>query len=156
MTFAEDSKTFLTAGAHRTPRGFTVLRWDAATGRLLGECLRLEKAPPEILFSPGGKTLLAAGRNNWIRLYDMATGESVALEHPEGNVFTHGTFSPDERVVLTSHFLPGKSPEGVEIKIPEARLWDAATGQPVGEPLPHRDPIEAVAFHPAGKVFLIA
>ncbi len=51
-------------------------------------------------------------------------------------------FSPDGKTVLT-----GSADK-------TARLWDAATGQPIGPPLPHRDAVQAVAFSPDGKTVL--
>ena len=48
-------------------------------------------------------------------------------------------FSPDGKTVLT----------GSDDKT--ARLWDASTGQPIGQPLTHQDAVRAVAFSPDGK-----
>ena len=35
-----------------------------------------------------------------------------------------------------------------------ARLWDAATGKPIGQPLPHGSAVTAAAFSPDGKIVL--
>ena len=35
-----------------------------------------------------------------------------------------------------------------------ARLWDAATGQPIGPPLTHKGAVDAVAFRPDGKTLV--
>ena len=51
-------------------------------------------------------------------------------------------FSPDGKAVLT----------GSEDKT--ARLWDAATGRPIGEPLTAPGRVRAVAFSPDGKTVL--
>jgi WD40 repeat protein/tRNA A-37 threonylcarbamoyl transferase component Bud32 len=58
------------------------------------------------------------------------------------NLVTSISFSPDGRVVVT-----GSSDCTV-------RLWDVATGKPLGEPLPHHDVVSAVAFSPDGKTVL--
>jgi WD40 repeat protein len=53
-------------------------------------------------------------------------------------------FSPDGSRIVTG------SDDGT------ARLWDAATGRPVGEPLPHSGAVLAVAFSPGGETILTA
>jgi WD40 repeat protein len=53
-------------------------------------------------------------------------------------------FSPDGRKLLT----------GSNDKT--ARLWDAATGRPIGEPMQHQHWVTAVAFSPDGKAVLTA
>jgi tetratricopeptide (TPR) repeat protein len=51
-------------------------------------------------------------------------------------------FSPDGKAVLTGSWDH------------TARLWDAATGRPIGSPMPHRSLVVAVAFSPDGKAVL--
>jgi WD40 repeat protein len=64
---------------------------------------------------------------------------------PTGILFSHHdkipavAFSPDGGMVLTGSL--DRS----------ARLWDVATGKPLGPPLPHRDGVTSVAFLPKGK-----
>ena len=51
-------------------------------------------------------------------------------------------FSPDGRIILTP------SDDGT------ARLWDAATGQPIGRPLKRPGGFWSAAFSPDGKTIL--
>jgi len=48
-------------------------------------------------------------------------------------------YSPDGKVVLTGS------------KDNTARLWEVATGKPIGAPLQHQVPVRAVAWSPDGK-----
>jgi tetratricopeptide (TPR) repeat protein len=56
-------------------------------------------------------------------------------------------FSPDGRTLLTGSSLPDGRPG-------EARLWDAATGWPLGPPLEHSGWVNSVAFSPDGRTLL--
>src|SRR5436305_1774326 len=68
----------------------------------------------------------------------------VGLGHHRKAVLTFKAmaFSPDGKAVLTGS------------ADPTARLWDAATGQPIGPPLEHRAAVDAVSFSPDGKAVL--
>jgi WD40 repeat protein len=78
-----------------------------------------------LAFGPDGKTLLTCseGTDRTLRRWDPATGKllgSQTLYRGEEN--WSASFSPDGRTLLT------REPD-------HARLWDAATGKPVGRPL---------------------
>ncbi len=63
-------------------------------------------------------------------------------------VFSHGdavnsvAFSPDGKLILTG----GRDKT--------ARLWDAATSRPLGQPMEHSEEVKSVAFSPDGKTIL--
>jgi hypothetical protein len=64
----------------------------------------------------------------------------VLLLHPESVQAV--AFSPDGKAVLTGS------------RDNTARLWEAATGRPIGQPMPHDAELHAVAFSPDGKAVL--
>ena len=51
-------------------------------------------------------------------------------------------FSPDGKTILT----------GGDDRV--ARLWDAVTGRPIGQPLVHQGTVFAVAYSPDGKMLV--
>ena len=61
---------------------------------------------------------------------------------PNTDWTTSVAFSPDGKLALTGH------------KDKTARLWDAMTGEPIGEPMTHEFPVWTVAFSPNGSTIL--
>jgi eukaryotic-like serine/threonine-protein kinase len=140
VAFSPDSQTVLSGSTDRTAR-----LWDAATGKAVGPPLPNKSEVGTVVFRGDGKLLLT-GSQDGARLWQAAAGANYrVLPHPSfvGRV----AFSPDGRTLLTGSgdFLTRKG---------EARLWDAARGESIGEPLPHSGWVTAVAFSPSGTRFL--
>jgi WD40 repeat protein/DNA-binding SARP family transcriptional activator len=98
-----------------TPNGAI---WDVASGVKLREF----EQPIGILdgtFSPDGRTVLATGRDNIARLWNVDTGRLVREFRGHTNIMWRGTFSPDGRYVFTTS--QDKS----------ARMWDVQTAEQV-------------------------
>ena len=173
VAFSPDGRAVLTGSEDKTAR-----LWDSATGRPIGEPMNHQGWVVAVAFSPDGRAVLTRSDNGIVRLWDAATaaafspdGRAVltgsedkttrlwdaATGRPFGEPMTHKglvdavglsawvnavAFSPDGRAVLT----------GSEDKT--ARLWDSATGRPVGEPMTHQNSVLAVAFSPDGRAVL--
>ena len=96
-------------------------------------------AVTEAVFSPDGKTILSAGWDNRIVMWNAATHQPIGppIAGPKGLVSV--AFSPDG-----SHFAAAG---GGSIM-----LWNTATRQPFGEPLHTSENLVLLGFSPDGKL----
>jgi WD40 repeat protein len=161
VDFSPDGRVALTGSSDNTAR-----LWDVATGMPLGAPLRHQGFLQSAAFRPDGQLVLTGSYDRSARLWEVAAGPHATVLRNEGRtavramgfepttstraddlrhagLITVAIFSPDSRSVLTGDW------EGT------ARLWDTASGKPIGKPLLHADPITAAVFHPDGKTVLI-
>jgi WD40 repeat protein/tRNA A-37 threonylcarbamoyl transferase component Bud32 len=135
--------------------------WEAAGARPLELVLPQEYPVGVVAFSPDGRLLLVAGGNPFRpgqgagRLWDAASRKPLRpLRAPRPlSAIAAAAFSPDGSRLLTGggHItLPAAAGAG------EVRLWETATGKPVGQPLPHPAAVAGVAYGPDGKTVLTA
>ncbi len=155
--------------------------WDVATGY---ELRRFEAPGGRMrmaVFSPDGKSVLAAGADRLAYLWDARTGKELRrFQGHTGGVF-QATFSPDGKRVLTAgedgtarlwdsatckelhRFADDSKVFGSAALSADgglvltagpgksARLWDAATGKEVGRLEGHSDAVRAVALNADGR-----
>jgi WD40 repeat protein len=154
--FSPDGRRVVTASEDNTARV-----WDAATGQPTTLPLAHQGKVYRAAFSPDGRRILTASSDGKMRIWDAATGRPVTppvsyeiqWQDEAGQPLVRqqrplriAAFSPDGRHVLT---LPSGG-------ISWARVWVAATGQPV-MPLPdHTQQITHAEFSPDGRWVLTA
>jgi len=91
-------------------------------------------------FSPVGKSVLTAGRENVAHLWNIETRQPVVI--PTNTWISTVAFSPDGRTILTAN------------DDHTAQVWDGATLQPIGSPWRHQGGVTAAAWSLNGRVAL--
>jgi WD40 repeat protein/predicted Ser/Thr protein kinase len=159
--FSPDGRLALTGSSDNTAR-----LWDVATGQPQGAPLQHQGFLQSAAFRTDGKLVLTGSYDRSARLWEVAAGPRATMLRNEGRatvrtmgfepttstradelrhagLLTVAIFSPDSRSVLTGDW------EGT------ARLWHVASGEQIGKPLRHSDPIAAAAFSRDGKTVVI-
>ena len=114
VAFSPDGKAILTGSEDRTAR-----LWHAASGRTIGRPFPSDQT---VAFHPDGKTILTAV-DRTAQLRDVTTGRPVGQPLAHRGRITAAAFRPDGKAVVTSTY------DGM------IRIWDLATGQPIGPSL---------------------
>jgi WD40 repeat protein len=108
----------------------------------------------DLIFSPDGQTLAGVGRDRSIRLWNWKAFPSLArrllaLPEKEANGLV---FSPDHKLIAYGRCAPNSVTGGDACTRGQVILLDAATGQPLGEPLEgHTDQVTQLAFSQDGR-----
>jgi WD40 repeat protein len=178
VAFHPDGKTILTGGSD-----LMVRFWDVATCTLIGAPLPQPDTVNAVAISRDGKTFVAGYGNGAAQLWDMATRRPLGKPFPHPGSIESLAFSPDGRAVLTGgedrmarlwsvasgelllsplatgHWIwsVAFSSDGKVLAAGDSdsvRLWDAATGLPIGPILHYQAEVGSVAFSPDDRTLL--
>jgi len=129
--FSPDGQRIATASAD------AARLWDATTGQPLAEPLKHDGPVYSAQFSRDGKRILTASADHTARVWDAQTGLEVMKLRHEDEV-AEAQFSFDGQLIATG------SADTVQV-------WDAQTGQPLGQPMRHQGHVKCVEFSPDGR-----
>ena len=90
-------------------------------------------------FSRDGKTMVSAGADGNIKVWNLTTGQAKRTLSGHTNVLYKAIFSPNEKLLASSS------------RDATARIWDVASGRELHKLTGHRCSIKTVAFSPDGK-----
>jgi WD40 repeat protein len=144
-----DSAAFSPDGAYVLASTYgRALVWNAATGRQVGQPLveAHDGYVNDAEFSHDGKNIVTASydRNASIWSWDPLTGATFqrALAH-EGALY-EASFTQDDKRIITFSYDN------------RVQVWDVASGQSIGEPLPHPGRLKSVQLSRDGSQILTA
>jgi WD40 repeat protein/tetratricopeptide (TPR) repeat protein len=123
--------------------------WDATTGEPVGDPVRHPDAVNALAFTPDGQALLVG---TGVRAYPVPSSARL-VEVPSGRFLTPSlrhagsirgvAVTPDGRTLLT-----GAMDKTV-------RFWEAATGDPLGNPLPMPGEVKSLAISADGRMLAV-
>lgn len=155
--------------------------WDAKNGASMGPRLRHAASLNYAVFSPDGRYVLTTDDDGAARIWDYRTAEEVVPALHHGESIRYAAFTPVGDAVLTlagrlvrlwdltasesPHSSPLRSDTDLVLFSADGkrvlratetsvRVYDAATNEPVGGTLPHKNKVSAAAFSADGKRLL--
>ena len=161
--------------------GIGVWIYEVATSRAL-MLIPTASSVTSVSFSPDGATLASGAWNGTVKLWDVATGEPIAMLEGHTRRVTSVSFSPDGAILASGSYddtvklwdvasreiiatLQGQasgvtsvsfSPDGTTLASGSwdgtVLLWDVATGEIIATLEGHTDWIRSVSFSPDGTI----
>jgi WD40 repeat protein len=135
VAFSPDSRMVAAASDDQT-----VVRWEAATGRQIGQPLRGHTdAVRAVAFSYDGRLLASGGADDTVIVWEAATGRQIGQPlRGHTNSVRDVAFSRDGKVLASA------SADHTVV------LWDPGTGRRLARLRDHTDWVNSVAFSPDG------
>src|SRR5262249_29900668 len=146
--FSPDGTVGLTIGADDQ----RLRLWDVATGRLLGPPVRLLGRFP--FFLPEGRSLVVNDDDKDISRVVTLDASDLSSRRPDRDAGIRSPQTSSTAPTPPRYAYAAFSPDGTKVVtqgMPRARLWDVATGRPVGPAITLRwAGAGPVAFSPDG------
>ena len=164
VTYSKDGKFVCVGMGYATlPGGYGVIRvailYDAANWKPI----RMFKTAKDtvsmktVCFSPDGNRLATGSYDQYVRIWDVRTGNVIQEFHDPDNVITCVQYSPDGRYVVSGGkrpFVPEDQAGSIVFK-PEhdstVRIWDTKTGRMHTQLNGYLSTVKAVSYTPDGK-----
>ena len=150
VAFSPDGRRTVTGS-----RDGTIRIRDTASGSFVATIGPLPYHLSSLAISPDGSWFSTAGEGpsgaGVVDRWDAATGQPRGPRLSLGGPVESIAISPDGRHLLMGYTTLGPSGDAVG---GQARLWNAATGEPAGPALLHSERVRSVAFSPDGKMIL--
>jgi WD40 repeat protein len=122
--------------------------WEVRSGKLIRTLIGHANWTSAIAFSPDGKSIFSAGAYRQLYVSDLNTGKMIErfpqLREDDNYTVLAVAISPDGRIVAS-----GNDDKTI-------RLWNAASGEPLGVLQGHNERIYALAFSPDGRTLVSA
>ncbi|CAG7851430.1 SubName: Full=Related to WD40-repeat protein (Notchless protein) {ECO:0000313/EMBL:CCA73057.1} [Serendipita indica DSM 11827] len=158
VVFSPDGSRIISGSSDKTIR-----LWDAESRQPFGEPLRgHEKGVNSVAFSPDGSRIISGSDDATIRLWDGDTGQPLGTPlcghkesvycvsfSPDGSRIASGSADRTIRFGKSAVIAIVFSPDGSKIASGSGegvQLWDARTGQPLGESQGHTSGIDSLAL----------
>ncbi|MEN8218540.1 MAG: WD40 repeat domain-containing protein [Pseudomonadota bacterium] len=109
----------------------------------------------DIVFTPDGRSLVSAGDDKLIRVWDIETGQTVRTLRGqigaghEGKIYAMA-LSPDGRWLAAGGFMAGTNTE----KVGTIRLYDFSSGRLIALLSGHTNVVNALAFSPDSRILV--
>ena len=141
VTFSPDGTTLLTLAADKTAR-----IWEVAANSSVTADLPHDEPLFPLSFSTDRQTIMTRDVHNSARLRNAVSGKLIGEPLRHELRVTAGAFSPNHKTAVTVEEKTTAGPWDITT----TRLWNVATGKPIGPPLDH-PAVNAVAYSPDGK-----